>query len=76
MRRGDEDGSAGSVNYIHNYADGDLLYCDMCAAEAARITHKHPLGFIPSAILNHILMEIQKERSSFGGCYREALRHL
>ena len=59
------------LNYIHNYADGDLLYCDMCAAEAARITHKHPLGFIPSAILNHILMEIQKERgASFGGCYR------
>lgn len=28
----------------------------MCAAEAARITHKHPLGFFPSAVLNRILM--------------------
>ena len=46
------------LNYVHEYHDGDYLYCDMCAAEAARITHKHPLGFIPSAVLNHILMEI------------------
>ena len=46
------------LDYIHQYDDGDLNYCDMCAAEAARITHKHPLGFIPSAILNHVLMLI------------------
>ena len=46
------------LNYIHGYADGDVLYCDMVAAEAARITHKHPLGFIPSAILNDMLMQI------------------
>jgi ADP-ribosylglycohydrolase len=30
----------------------------MVAAEAARITHKHPLGFLPSAVLNDILMQI------------------
>jgi len=46
------------LNQLHGYADGDKLYCDMCAAEAARITHKHPLGFIPSALLNDILMQI------------------
>ncbi|MBR1706412.1 MAG: ADP-ribosylglycohydrolase family protein [Bacteroidales bacterium] len=46
------------LNQLHGYADGDKLYCDMCAAEAARITHKHPLGFIPSAILNDMLMQI------------------
>lgn len=46
------------LNYIHGYADGDKLYCDMCAAEAARLTHKHPLGFMPSAVLNDILMRI------------------
>ena len=46
------------LNYTHGYADGDLLYCDNCAAGAARITHKYPLGYIPSAVLNHILMEI------------------
>ena len=49
------------LNYIHSYAGGDYLYCDMVAAEAARITHKHPLGFIPSAILNDILMQILDE---------------
>ena len=46
------------LNYIHNYENDDLNYCDMCAAEAARITHKHPLGFLPSAVLNRILMRI------------------
>lgn len=46
------------LNYIHSYSDGKLDYCDMCAAEAARITHKHPLGFFPSAVLNRILMRI------------------
>ena len=43
---------------LHGYSGGDKLYCDMCAAEAARITHKHPLGFIPSAILNDVLMQM------------------
>lgn len=46
------------LNYVHRYANGDTLYCDMCAAEAARITHKHPLGFLPSAVLNHLLMDL------------------
>ena len=46
------------LNYIHRYAGGNLGYCSMCAAEAARITHKHPLGFIPSAVLNYVLMRI------------------
>ena len=49
------------LTYLHDYADGNKLYCDMCAAEAARLTHKHPLGFIPSAILNDILMQILKD---------------
>ncbi len=43
---------------IHQYADGNIQYIDMMAAEAARITHKHPLGFLPSAVLNHLIMEI------------------
>ena len=46
------------LNYTHQYADGNVSYCDNCAASAAKITHKHPLGFLPSAVLNHILMEI------------------
>ena len=48
------------LTYVHEYALGNTLYCDMCAAEAARLTHKHPLGFIPSAVLNHLLTEILK----------------
>ena len=46
------------ICHVHDYSCEDDLYCDMVAAEAARITHKHPLGFIPSAILNDILMQI------------------
>ena len=49
------------LNQLHGYSDGYKLYCNMCAAEAARITHKHPLGFIPSAILNDILMQILED---------------
>ena len=46
------------LSYLHRYADGELDFCDMVAAEAARITHKHPLGFLPSAVLNDIIMQI------------------
>ena len=46
------------LDYLHGYAGGEYNYCDMVAAEAARITHKHPLGFLPSAVLNDILMQI------------------
>ena len=48
------------LSYVHRYAQGNALRCDMCAAEAARLTHKHPLGFLPSAVLNHLLMDILK----------------
>ena len=46
------------LDYLHGYAGGEYNYCDMVAAEAARITHLHPLGFLPSAVLNDILMQI------------------
>ena len=55
------------LNYIHRYSE-DLGYCDMCAAEAARITHKHPLGFIPSAILNDMLMQILETKEEGTVC--------
>lgn len=64
------------LNYIHGYADGDMAYCDMCAAEAARITHKHPLGFIPSAVLNHILMELLAGTESIEKAVEKGLRAL
>lgn len=46
------------LSYVHQYADGEQLYVDMVAAQAARMTHKHPLGYMPSAVLNHLLMDI------------------
>ena len=55
------------LTYVHDYAQGNTLYCDMCAAEAARLTHKHPLGFIPSAVLNHLLTEILQSESQAPG---------
>lgn len=56
------------LNYIHRYAGGDFQYCDMTAAQAARLTHKHPLGFIPSAVLNHILMGILDANDNSFSC--------
>jgi len=52
------------VCYLHDYAQRDLAICDMVAAEAARITHQHPLGFLPSAVLNDILMQILDGKAS------------
>lgn len=46
------------VCYLHDYHGGNWEYCDWAAAEVARITHLHPLGFLPSAVLNDILMQI------------------
>lgn len=46
------------ICYLHKYGGGNLEYCDMVAAQAARLTHRHPLGFMPSAVLNDILMQI------------------
>ena len=54
------------LSYLHSYADGKLDFCDMVAAEAARITHKHPLGFLPSAVLNDILMQIMSGAADEG----------
>lgn len=53
-------------SYRHLLSRFDTLYADEMAARAARLTHKHPLGFIPSAILNHILMEILAQNASTG----------
>ena len=48
----------------------------MCAAEAAWITHKHPLGFLPSALLNHILMELLSGTESLEKAVEKGLRVL
>lgn len=62
--------------YIHGYAGGDLGYCDMSAAEAARITHRHPLGFLPSAVLNHILMSIMAGKINLTAVIDDSLAFL
>ena len=36
-----------------NIEDADLL-----AGDAARITHKHPLGFIPAALMSHVIYRL------------------
>ena len=54
------------LSSLHSYADGKIDYCDMVAGEAARITHKHPLGFLPSAVLNDILMQIMAGEAEEG----------
>ncbi len=41
----------------------DVLASDMLAAETAALTHGHPLGYISSAALSHIV-----SRAAFGGC--------
>ena len=47
------------ICYFHRHSGrGGSVSDDMIAAEAARLTHKHPLGFLPSAVLNNILMQI------------------
>lgn len=40
------------------YGEKDPNRTDMEAAQIAALTHGHPLGFLPSAVLNHILSMI------------------
>jgi len=35
-----------------------IAHNDMLAAQASRITHKHPLGYIPSAVAAHIIYRL------------------
>lgn len=42
----------------------DYGYIASASAEAARITHKHPLGFIPSAALAYVLCELASSNQS------------
>ncbi|MCQ2458288.1 MAG: ADP-ribosylglycohydrolase family protein [Clostridia bacterium] len=40
------------------YGDKQAEITDMEAAQIAALTHGHPLGFLPSAVLNHMLSRI------------------
>lgn len=36
----------------------DILEADKLAGEAAEITHQHPLGFIPAALMSHVIYRL------------------
>ena len=36
----------------------DIIEADKLAGEAAEITHQHPLGFIPAALMSHIIYRL------------------
>ncbi len=40
----------------------DIEEIDVAGGEIARLTHKHPLGWIPAIVLTHILYRIVKDR--------------
>ena len=63
------------LSYMRDYAGAEYEYCDMVAAEAARITHKHPLGFLPSAVLNDILMQIFDGETDRGGSLSDVVHN-
>ncbi|MBD5559365.1 MAG: ADP-ribosylglycohydrolase family protein [Clostridia bacterium] len=44
--------------YFHSITDEERLQADLVAAEAAAITHGHELGYIPAAVLVHMLQDI------------------
>lgn len=41
----------------------DIESMDMLAAEAAEITHKHPLGYIPAALMVHVIYRLAADES-------------
>lgn len=47
------------------YSDIDMLTLDKEGAEIAAITHTHPLGYIPAAILTHIINRIVFHRDKY-----------
>ena len=53
-----------------------IEYADRLAAEAAEITHQHPLGYIPAAMVAHIIYRLATNghptRQDFIGYVREA----
>ena len=36
----------------------DIEKCDKLAADASKLTHQHPLGYMPSALLSHIIFRV------------------
>lgn len=55
----------------------DIKDVDRLAADAAELTHQHPLGFIPSALLAHVIYRLaadeHPEKETFKNYIREGL---
>lgn len=39
-----------------------IVEADLLAGEAARLTHQHPLGYIPAALMSHIIYRLALDR--------------
>ncbi len=55
----------------------DVAVLDELSADAAKLTHKHPLGYIPAYIMSHIIyclaIDMHPTRDSFGEYVNEAM---
>lgn len=56
----------------------DVKALDELAADAARLTHQHPLGYIPAALLAHVIYGLAADehptRDNLTGIVRDGLR--
>ena len=55
-----------SQNRIHNVAVLDEL-----AADAAKLTHEHPLGYIPAYVMSHIIYRLATDESPTNEAFHE-----
>ena len=53
----------------------DIEEIDVAGGEIARLTHKHPLGWIPAIVLTHILYRIVKDGDFEGQTKAAAAKH-
>lgn len=63
------------ICFRHHYGDVEGMAAAVEAAEAARLTHKHPLGFLPAAALSLILSRLL-ERTGIDGAVEFACNSL
>ena len=53
-----------ALRYGRNCKDKELLRLDYESAQLAAITHGHSLGYMPAAVLNHIISRILSSKST------------
>ena len=58
----------------------DIMEADKLAGEAAEITHQHPLGYIPAALMSHVIYRLTLEetptRQSLEGYIHEGMAEM